>query len=243
MINFFRKIRKQLADHNKPLKYFRYAVGEIVLVVIGILIALQINNWNEERKFRSSQRDLLEDLRSQIVNDTIGFSRQVHWFTELHDQMEKALYLLKNREQLSDSLEYNTISLAIGSASILMPLMTNVIYSESTMDKIDSDLNMKLIEYIQQTRHSYNVFQKLGESLQIMVTDKVYPLVDLDSHSSTLVSRIVHYDFDSIKSNRELNNVLHSSQIYRNGLIEDRLYQIGEAQGILEIIDELLTPL
>jgi len=47
MIPFFRKIRKKMADDNRPLKYMRYAVGEIVLVVIGILIALRINNWNE----------------------------------------------------------------------------------------------------------------------------------------------------------------------------------------------------
>ncbi len=46
MIPFFRKIRKKMADDNKPLKYMRYAIGEIVLVVIGILIALQINTWN-----------------------------------------------------------------------------------------------------------------------------------------------------------------------------------------------------
>ncbi|MCW5516161.1 DUF6090 family protein [Muriicola sp. Z0-33] len=47
MINFFRKIHKKLADDNKPLKYMKYAIGEIVLVVIVIFIALQINNWNE----------------------------------------------------------------------------------------------------------------------------------------------------------------------------------------------------
>lgn len=47
MIPFFRKIRKQISDDNKPLKYFRYAVGEIILVVIGILIALQISHWSE----------------------------------------------------------------------------------------------------------------------------------------------------------------------------------------------------
>ena len=50
MISFFRKIRKKLADDNKPVKYLRYAIGEIVLVVVGILIALQVNNWNEVRK-------------------------------------------------------------------------------------------------------------------------------------------------------------------------------------------------
>ena len=50
MINFFRKIRKRLAKENKFQRYFRYALGEILLVVIGILIALQANNWNEDRK-------------------------------------------------------------------------------------------------------------------------------------------------------------------------------------------------
>ena len=55
MFGFFRKIRKQLADDNQFFKYSRYAIGEIFLVVIGILIALSINNWNEEQK-----RDVLE---------------------------------------------------------------------------------------------------------------------------------------------------------------------------------------
>ena len=46
MIPFFRKTRKKMADDNKPMKYMRYAVGEIALVVIWILIALSINNWD-----------------------------------------------------------------------------------------------------------------------------------------------------------------------------------------------------
>ena len=50
MLPFFRKIRWRLAANNQFFKYSRYAIGEIVLVVVGILIALYINNWNEERK-------------------------------------------------------------------------------------------------------------------------------------------------------------------------------------------------
>ena len=50
MIKFFRKIRFDLIEKNKTGKYLKYAIGEIVLVVIGILIALSINNWNEDRK-------------------------------------------------------------------------------------------------------------------------------------------------------------------------------------------------
>ena len=63
MIPFFRKIRKQFADENRPFKYLRYAIGEIVLVVIGILIALQINNWNENQIRDGERITLLQNLR------------------------------------------------------------------------------------------------------------------------------------------------------------------------------------
>ena len=50
MIPIYRKIRKKMADDNKPAKYLRYAIGEIILVVIGILIALNLNNHSEQQK-------------------------------------------------------------------------------------------------------------------------------------------------------------------------------------------------
>ena len=71
MIPFFRRIRKTLADDNKPLKYLRYAIGEIVLVVIGILIALQINNWNQNRiQFKQEQKILLS-LKTDFIESKV----------------------------------------------------------------------------------------------------------------------------------------------------------------------------
>jgi hypothetical protein len=55
MIKFFRKIRQNLLSEGKTGKYFKYAIGEIVLVVFGILIALSINNWNENKKERKEE--------------------------------------------------------------------------------------------------------------------------------------------------------------------------------------------
>jgi hypothetical protein len=71
MINFFRKTRKKLADDNKPMKYMRYAIGEIALVVVGILIALQINNWKidqfEKKEEINYLNRLLQDLKNNLT--------------------------------------------------------------------------------------------------------------------------------------------------------------------------------
>lgn len=67
MIKLFRKIRKNLLMENKTGKYLTYAIGEIFLVVIGILIALQINNWNENRKTNLEEKMVLESLYENLI--------------------------------------------------------------------------------------------------------------------------------------------------------------------------------
>ena len=63
MIKFFRRIRYNLMETGKKVKYLKYAIGEIVLVVIGILIALSINNWNESRKSIQKGHEILVDVK------------------------------------------------------------------------------------------------------------------------------------------------------------------------------------
>lgn len=69
MIKFFRKIRQKLLSENKFSKYLLYAIGEIVLVVIGILIALQINNWNERQKQVILEKEILREVRIGLLGD------------------------------------------------------------------------------------------------------------------------------------------------------------------------------
>ena len=82
MIKFFRNIRKQLLGEGKTGKYFKYAIGEILLVVIGILIALQINNWNEQQKDNKLEQEyycrLMEDviLDEEKINTLLAASQE-----------------------------------------------------------------------------------------------------------------------------------------------------------------------
>ena len=73
MIKFFRKIRQNLLMENKTVKYFKYAIGEVVLVMIGILLALQVSNWNQDRKDRISERKLLDNIHKDFAQNKIQF--------------------------------------------------------------------------------------------------------------------------------------------------------------------------
>jgi hypothetical protein len=89
MIKFFRKIRQKLLSENKFSKYLIYAIGEIVLVVIGILIALQINNWNEERKVIIGLDEQLHSMTNELEQDII-------FFKELIERDEKRIGFLRS---------------------------------------------------------------------------------------------------------------------------------------------------
>ncbi|MBT8272174.1 MAG: hypothetical protein KJO77_00095 [Bacteroidia bacterium] len=73
MIKFFRRFRQQLLSENKFRKYVLYAVGEIILVVIGILIALQINNWNQNQKLKKEETKLLKGLHAEFSENLVKF--------------------------------------------------------------------------------------------------------------------------------------------------------------------------
>ena len=75
MLRFFRKMRSALIPESRFGRYFFYALGEIVLVVIGILIALQVNNWNEHRKQNIQKNLIVQSLITDLKMDTLLISQ------------------------------------------------------------------------------------------------------------------------------------------------------------------------
>ena len=68
MLTFLRKIRKLLIDSGSIRKYLLYGVGEILLVMIGILLAMQVNNWNDEKKYSKTEVRILENLAKRFLS-------------------------------------------------------------------------------------------------------------------------------------------------------------------------------
>jgi len=73
MIKFFRKIRYNLMSENKTGKYLKYAIGEIILVMIGILLALQVNNWNQKRMEVNEEKIILSNLKEDFESAIVEF--------------------------------------------------------------------------------------------------------------------------------------------------------------------------
>ena len=106
MINFFRKIRRKLAADNKPIKYARYAIGEIALVMIGILLALQVNNWNEKRKNNVIEKETLISLKSDLESALLQLDYKIIQNQGFKSNDSILLDIIHNKKSVSiDSIE------------------------------------------------------------------------------------------------------------------------------------------
>ena len=147
MIKFFRKIRQNLLMENKTGKYFKYAIGEIILVVIGILIALQINNWNEKQKLVAKTQDyyvqLLDDLKSDIefskyiLEESNAYLKEYETYTDAYNK--DVLNPIQFYEQIS-KLDLETAPLTFNTSTI------ESLQSTGDIGLIPSNIRNRLID-------------------------------------------------------------------------------------------------
>ncbi len=140
MVRFFRSLRQRLLAENRVSRYLLYAIGEIVLVVIGILIALQINTWNEARLAAQQESLYLGRLLSENQQDLASFTRSAQ-------ALEKGLESIKN---LSEAFKNKDLpdSILIGSMNAYLrygSLFPSFSPSSSTFDDLSSTGNLAVI--------------------------------------------------------------------------------------------------
>lgn len=242
MIKFFRKIRQKLLSENKISKYLAYAIGEIVLVVIGILIALQINNWNDKKIQGTVDIEFITNLRNKIVLDTLALSSQLKWYHQINENTGTAFALIDTSTALNKE-QTELISKSIAEAEYLLPVQKNIyskelIVASGSILRLDKNLHTDYLRYLEMIDFSYDLTTKLAKALVTIVNDELYPSVDLNFTNET--KNAVTFELSTLQNNRTVHNALQKSIYYRNAVIGVNKPLLERAKSIIEQIDTVL---
>ncbi len=143
MIKFFQKIRHSLMEQNKTGKYFKYAIGEIILVVIGILIALQINNWNENRIKSNKETAILATIHKEFKKNKKQLDSVVNQHLMARNNCAKIINLFpiksKPEPAILDSLQHQLFWSYGGTTFNPSQTSINALASTSSFDIIKNN--------------------------------------------------------------------------------------------------------
>lgn len=158
MIKFFRQIRKDLMEQNKTSRYLKYAVGEIVLVVIGILIALSINNWQQEKQNNKLEQRYVDDLVNDLKKDSVN----------LHNLYNEAILAAAAKDSIYKVLDQPDYQLDSLPAYFKWQWEPYKIFSPSTstIDEMKSSSHLEIIRQDAQRKQIVNMYYKYDLFLQ-----------------------------------------------------------------------------
>ncbi|MDH7914454.1 DUF6090 family protein [Winogradskyella sp. SYSU M77433] len=114
MIRFFRKMRQNLVAKNRFSKYLLYAIGEIILVVIGILLALQINSWNQQRIEDKKEEELLSDLKSEFQYNLTELEESIKINKKVSQSCIELTVIIRSNTIGKNSQKVDELLIAIG---------------------------------------------------------------------------------------------------------------------------------
>lgn len=149
MIKFFRNIRKTMIKENKVTKYLLYAIGEIVLVVIGILIALQINNNNEEKQRVKKEYEIMTNLAEDFKNNLVSLNRSLDTlYPGWADRLAKNIsYFGLKDEELSPEMRNDISWTGYYKTKIIEGSLNSILSSEKLELLRDTKLKNMLTAY------------------------------------------------------------------------------------------------
>jgi hypothetical protein len=209
MIKFFRKIRFDLMEKNKTGKYLKYAIGEIVLVVIGILVALSINNWNEDRKSDIVLNNYLGLMGEELQQDKL-------FYTKLISENKRRLdYLMAlssgsfenlNLELALENIAYNFATRNFGSAYYALKengklISINNKELRNQMVHYYEDLSVDYNQYASWHRNFVvtNIENYTTEHIPLDIEGNTNPSIVINEMKNNKLSSIVTYQISNFK--------------------------------------------
>ena len=214
MIPVFRKIRKELAEDGKFAKYMRYAIGEIALVVIGILIALQINNWNDQRKQDIEIESLFSSFEKDLEKNIDEVSGLIN-FGYLADSIAQQWNDRKvDREMIINNPDYSDIIFYTHTIRFIEDNLQEIFLVEKQLPK-KYELLIPLLKELKTLSESQKKWEKIG--IDIIVENDKYMSENFDWA----------YDHDSLSMEKRIDFCLNDP-IYRNKVFRWKEIQLAE---------------
>ena len=237
MINFFRKIRRKLADDNKPLKYMRYAIGEIVLVVIGILIALSINNWNESNNQKAKEKNLLTELVANLETNTSNLEN------DINSQLNSAQSIYYLLDYLDNKKPYNS---SLDSLFAQADFVTDIVLASSAFETLKS-VGLDLIRNDKVRSEIINLFEITYPTLlqeTKRYEDQIWSAVSVPLYQKHFRREIklkaTPINYDALVEDKEFTNMLSFRLNLREYSTEQKRITVDRTKRVINLIQNEL---
>ena len=238
MINFFRRIRQKLLSENKFSKYLLYAIGEIALVMIGILLALQVNNWNEQRKDNATEQKMLTALQEDLLINIDRLKRDILLEQNTIDQAHKIITHLDERKPYDLSLDaifaeaiYSPdIVLSISSYESLKFKGIDIIQSEALRKGIVNLFDVVLSNLIAETVRLENQFWPAG----------VLPVIHKHFRQKMGLKELKPTNYVALMDDATYKNMVMHRAHFRKLALDWKTKALADTEVMVELITEEL---
>jgi hypothetical protein len=243
MISFLRKLR----NNNINSKYLKYALGEIVLVVLGILIALSINNWNEQRKIRIAEQSILQNLRTELILNIQNLQTNISYHELAHTCSFELLTLFGTDISNIPTIRLDTL-LFNSETVYTFEVRNGYIKSIISSGNLDYIRNEKLKSML--TSFEGEVVDGLEEFdvVKSLIINRLWPSIDGKISSSNRILADGEYkdfpkgsytsDYHWFFQNRLIEDILSNVDSWRIDGINDEKALLVFFNELLQIIDE-----
>ncbi len=236
MIKFFRNIRQNSIKDNKIIHYLKYAFGEIVLVVIGILIALQINNRNEINKLHRRELSLLSELKTNLEINIANLENDIKKQTKSVKSFNYILNLPNSNLPYSDSIPGYLADIEFAPDVILVSSAFQTLKS-SGLELIQSDsLRIEIVNLFEVD------YPKLMQETR-RIEDQLWPAVVIplfQKHLSNSNSGWFPNDYNSWLKDSEFFNMVGFRKNLRNSSTNYKKIAVGQTHDVIHLIEKEL---
>ena len=245
MLRFFRSIRQKLIEGKNVRSYFIYAIGEILLVMVGILLALQVNNWNQERKDRQVERKLLQELIENLQINETRFINSIEDERITAQSIEYLVESLENQWPYNDTMDYHYGRSDFAADMVLSTTAFEAIKSKG-FDIIASDETRKALidlfdaEYGVLLANTIRLEDQFWPSSALPLFHKHFRINDIRHGISDKLFLAKPVNYEALLADEKFHNMIKHRGSFRYSSIEFKKVALEKTIKLKEQIIEYL---